>query len=149
MHALRLKTTTSVPVKYLRAECGVRYWDDGSVDGVEDTDGSRIPCRDPKPNDHLGGGTWRPTIDLDSGIIEGWPQGTVASVHYKVCDDGAYELLDAERNVIKRMEGYVPTIMCPEGEGWGDYVIMEIDGAGKIAKWRVDLSEFEEDDDDQ
>lgn len=31
MHALRLKETKSVPVKYIRARCGVRYWEDATV----------------------------------------------------------------------------------------------------------------------
>lgn len=148
MHSLRLKSVSSVPVKYLRARCGVRYWEDATVNGEQDVDGSRIPLREgtAASNDNLGGGNWRPTIDLDTGKIEGWPKGTVASIHYKVCDDGDYELLDAARNVVKAIDGYVPSLMCPEGDGYGDYVIMEIDGDGIIANWRADLSEFEADD---
>ena len=150
MHALRLKETRAVPVKFLRARCGVRYWEDGTVNGEEDADGSRIPCRagTPADNDHLGGGDWCPVIDLDTGRIDGWPEGTTASVHYKCCDDGDYELLDAERNVVKSFDGYVPGIMCPEGEGYGDYVIMEIAADGTIAKWKVNLSEWERDEND-
>lgn len=147
-HTITLATKSKVAVKYLQAECGVRYWEDAEVNGVQDEDGSRIPLRDPKPNDSLGGGTWLPVIDLDTGIIENWPKGTTASVHYKVCDDGAYHLLDADRNVVASINGYVPSIMCPEGEGYGDYVIMEIDGDGRIAKWSVNLSEFEKQDED-
>lgn len=147
MHALRLKEVKSVPVKYIRARCGVRYWEDARINGEEDGDGSRIPLREGTATDNnsLGGGNWCPTIELDTGFIEGWPAGTVASIHYKVCDDGDYELLDADRNVVAAIDGYVPSLMCPEGEGYGDYVIMEIDGAGKIAKWKADLSEFERD----
>ncbi|MCK9549160.1 hypothetical protein [Aquamicrobium sp.] len=146
MHAICLKESKSVPVKYLRARCGVRYWEDGTVNGEEDADGSRIPCREgtAADNDHFGGGNWRPVIDLDTGKIEGWPEGTIASIHYKVCDDGDYELLDEERNVVKAIDGYVPSIMCPEGQGHGDYVIMEIAADGTIANWRADLSDFEE-----
>ena len=148
MHALRLREEKSFPVQYIRARCGVRYWEDATVNGERDEDGSRIPCREgtAADNDSLGGGNWCPTIDLDTGIIEGWPAGTTASIHYKCCDDGDYELLDAARNVVKAIDGYVPTIMCPEGKGYGDYVIMEIDGTGKIAKWKADLSAFEKDD---
>lgn len=144
--ALTLKTATKVPVAFLRARCGVRYWEDGTVNGVEDADGSRIPCRDgtAADNDRLGGGNWCPTIDLVTGKIEGWPEGTTASIHYKVCDDGDYELLDADRNVVKAIEGYVPGMMCPEDNGYGDYVIMEIAADGTIAKWEVDLSEWGE-----
>lgn len=141
---LKVKRETLVPVHFLRAECGVRYWEDGTVNGVEDTDGSRIPLRDPKPNDHLGGGTWHLTIDLHTGKIEGWPHGTTADVHYKVCDDGLYSLLDANRAVVKTIDGYVIGMMCPEGKGYGDYVIMKIAEDGTIANWRVDLSDFEE-----
>jgi hypothetical protein len=145
MHTLRLKQSKSAPVKYLRARCGVRYWEDGEVNGAEDTDGSRIPLREgtSADNDHLGGGNWCPTIDLDTGKIENWPEGTTARVHYKCCDDGDYELLDADRNVVKAIEGYVPKIMCPEEGGFGDYVIMEISADGTIAKWKADLKEFE------
>lgn len=145
MHALILPGTKTISVKYIRARCGVRYWEDATVNGEEDADGSRIPCRKgtAADNDSLGGGDWCPTIDLDTGKIEGWPEGTTASIHYKVCDDGEYELLDAERNVVKSIDGYVPSLMCPGGKGYGDYVIMEIAADGTIAKWKADLSEFE------
>lgn len=148
-HELRLKEIRSVPVVYLRARCGVRYWEDARVNGTEDTDGSLIPCREGTvaDNDHLGGGNWCPTINLATGKIEGWPAGTSADIHYKVCDDGDYELLDADKNVVKAIDGYVPTIMCPEGEGYGDYVIMKIAEDGSIDNWSVDLSEFETCDD--
>ena len=58
------------------------------------------------------------------------------------------DLYKREGNVVKAIEGYVPSIMCPEGKGYGDYVIMEIDGDGRIAKWRADLSDFEKPEND-
>jgi hypothetical protein len=139
------RTRTKLLVKYLRARCGVRYWKNAIVNDVCDVDGSRIPCRKgtAADNDKLGGGDWCPTIELDTGKIEGWPEGTVASLHYKVCDDGDYELLDADRNIVKAIDGYVPGIMCPGGKGYGDYVIMDISPDGAIKNWRVDLSDFE------
>ncbi len=123
-------------VKYLRATCGVRYWEDATVNGKEDTDGTLIPLRD--------GDTWKVTINLATGIIEGWPEGTTAEIHYKVCDEGIYELLDAERNVVMQHDGYVINMMCPEGRGYGDYVIMNIDGDGRIDNWLVDTRDIEE-----
>lgn len=83
------------------------------------------------------------TIGLATGIIDDWPNGIAASIHYKVCDDGWYGLLDADRNVVASIDGYVPGIMCPSRDGFGDYVIMEIDGNGRIKDWRVDLKEWE------
>jgi hypothetical protein len=137
MIEIEVKETSKVAVKYLKVEAGVRYWEDGEVNGAEDTDGKLMPCR--------SGDCWAPVIDLETGIIEAWPAGTTASIYYKVCDAGRYTLLDADRNEIKTIDGYVPRIMSPKENGYGDYIIMDIDGAGKIAKWRVDLSEFEAD----
>lgn len=134
---IELTQVISKEVKYLKAECGVRYWEDGEVNGVEDTDGELIPLR--------VGDTWCPIIDLATGVIEDWPDGTTADVHYKVCDDGRYFLLDPEKNVVREIEGYVPKIMWPGGPGYGDYVIMTIGPDGKIVNWSVDLEDFEED----
>jgi hypothetical protein len=134
---IAVRSTERVPVKFLRVEAGVRYWEDGIVNGVEDEDGSRIPCRN--------GDFWEPTIDLETGTIEGWPAGTTANIHYKVADDGRYTLLNAERLQVKCIDGYVPSIMCPRENGYGDYIIMDIDDTGKIGEWCVQLAEFEND----
>lgn len=139
MNEITVKTEVKKPVRYLRAECGVRYWEDATVNGVEDTDGTLIPCRE--------GDTWTPVIDLETGRIENWPQGTKASIHYKVCDDGAYELHDADGGLVKRITGYVIKMMCPKENGFGDYVIMDVYPDGLIEDWKVDLNEFEKDDD--
>ncbi len=137
MTKIRIKQTVEHDVKYLSADCGVRYWEDGEVNGSPDDD------ENPKMPFASKGG-WKILIDIDAGVIVDWPQGTTADVHYKVCDEGIYSLLDADRQQIRKIDGYVPSIMCPEGKGYGDYVIMKIDGVGKIANWQVDLSEFEE-----
>lgn len=133
---IELTQIVSKEVNYLKAECSVRYWEDGEVNGVEDTNGELIPLRIKD--------TWCPIIDLTTGIIENWPEGTTADVHYKVCDDGRYSLLDAEKNVVREIDGYVPKIMSPGGSGHGDYVIMTISADGKIVNWSVSLEEFEE-----
>jgi hypothetical protein len=125
-----------VPVKYLRAECHVRYWEDATVNGVEDTDGSLIPCRE-------GAEAWAPQIDLATGKIQNWRQGTKADIHYKVCDAGVYELRNEAGDLVSRVDGYVIGMMCPEGNGYGDYIIMKVDENGVIANWKVDLTEFE------
>lgn len=127
--------TQRVPVRYLRAECGVRYWEDATVNGVEDTEGNLIPLRD--------GDAWAPTIDLTTGKIDGWPQGTTADIHYKVCDEGTYTLLGPDRSPVQGVNGYVIPMMCPEENGFGDYVIMKVAEDGTIANWKVDLDAFE------
>lgn len=137
MPTVTVTKSVKVPVKYLRAECGVRYWEDATVNGEADEDGSRVPCRI--------GDVWAPTIDLETGMIEDWPAGVTVETHFKVCDDGRYTLLDADRNEVMLRDSYVPDIMSPGGQGYGDYVIMSIGPDGKIANWSADLSGFEDD----
>jgi hypothetical protein len=137
MPKLTIKTTKTVDVKYLQASCKVRYWEGGKVNGVEDSNGTLIPCRK--------GDNWKPMVNLDTGQIEGWPDGVSASVHYKVCDAGIYTLLDANRNEVAKKDGYVPGMMCPGGNGYGDYVIMTIRPDGTIDRFEPDFSEFEAD----
>lgn len=138
MAAITINKPTEFEVKYLIADMGVRYWEDAEVDGVEDADGDLIPLRE--------GDFWRIRIDVDTGIIAGWPNGTSAKTHYKVCDAGVYRLLADDQGVIAERDGYVPSMLAPGGGGYGDYVILNIDGAGRIEGWSFDASYFREDD---
>ena len=133
---ISVTTKQEIPVKWLQAKCGVRYWEDASVDGVADEAGTLIPCRD--------GEMWCPLIELETGKIENWKQGVSAEIHYKVCDDGDYTLLNEKKEVVLKIDGYVPSIMSPKDSGFGDYVIMDVNADGFIQKWKPDLSSFDE-----
>ncbi len=137
MAEVTVVTKSRVKVKYLNAVCGVRYWEDATINGVEDTNGTLTPFR--------VGDDWNPLIDIETGTIVDWPQGVEAKIHFKVCDDGKYTLLDATHNVVSQIEGYVPEIMSPGGEGFGDYVIMSIGPDGKIDNWETPLAAFDAD----
>lgn len=128
-----LKIEKEFNIKYLAVKANVRHWEDATVNGVEDTDG-KIPCR--------GGDNWCPLIDIDKGVILNWVQGATAEIHYKVCDAGEYSLLDDNKEVIKTIDGYVPKIMCPEDDGYGDYIIMNVLATGQICNWAIPLDEF-------
>lgn len=148
-----MKLTINKPVnyeaKFLKVDAGVRYWNDAKVNGVEDTDveetgnAPTIPCaeyigeqnRVLRENDWR----WRPIIDIDEGKIVNWKQGVTARIHYKVCDDGIYEVIEANGNVVAAYEGYVPNIMCPAGKGFGDFIIMNVDENGIIEGWKKEL----------
>jgi hypothetical protein len=133
---IRVATTKVVEVKTLSVDAFVRYWEDADVNGVEDTMGNLIPCRD--------GDSWKPIIDLETGIITNWQKGVSAHIHYKVCDGGNYYLKDEEGNVVASLEDdYVPKIMCPNKNGYGDYIKMDIDKEGRIKNFNVDFTEFE------
>lgn len=116
--------------EYIEVSAGVRYWGDATVNGVEDVDGTLIPFRD--------GDRWCPTIRLADGLVLGWPAGMEARIHYKVCDDGNYQLRDANHLLVaERLDNYVPNdFLCHGDEGYGDYIILDIGGDGIIKGWK-------------
>lgn len=130
-----IKVGKEVELKTLEVRANVRYWENTEVNSEADTDGTLMPCRE--------GGLWCPVIDLDSGQILNWEKGKSANVHYKVCDEGIYYLKDNEGNVVLSIEeDYVPKMMCPKENGYGDYIIMDIDGNGFIQDWEQTLEGF-------
>lgn len=129
----KFTVTKEFDVEYLFVEAGVRYWEDGIMDGIQDKDGN-MPCRE--------GNIWKPLINVNTGKIINWKQGTTASIHYKVCDDGIYKLLDANMELIKKIRDYVPKMLSPKEKGWGDYIIMDIDADGQIQDWKISFDEF-------
>lgn len=111
----------------IRVSAEVRYWEDAEINGIsDDADNPKIPLRNGK--------IWEPTIDIDTGRVRDWPTGTTADVHYKVCDQGIYELLDNSGNVVAKKDGYVPDILNT-GNGYGDYIILNIGADGVITNW--------------
>jgi len=130
-----IKIEKEVDVKTLKVNAKVRYWEDTSVNGIEDSDGNLIPCRN--------GDNWSPIIDVDSGIITNWRKGTSADIHYKVCDCCAWELLDEKGNfVVGENDGYVPETLSPADSGYGDYIIMKVDVDGIIQDWSFNIDDF-------
>ena len=77
-------------------------------------------------------------IDVETGIIRGWPIGKSGELEMKVCDEGIYTLLDADDAIIESKEGYVPS--CIPGK-YGDYVCFKINENGKIANWEECFTE--------
>lgn len=137
---MKIKTKIDIDVKFLKLDAGVRYFEDAKVNGVQDDeDNPQIPfavfCKTEK-GFWCDMYRWQPTIDLEEGKIVDWPKGTIACIHYKVCDDGTYSLLDKDKNVLMEVNSYVPDILCPKEEGYGDYIIMNVDGDGYISGWK-------------
>lgn len=130
-----------VEVKQLQVKANVRYFEDGLVNGKEDSnDSPTMPC--------VEGDLWKPLIDIETGQILNWRQGVTASIHYKVCDQCSWELKDESGKVVLSMEDdYVPETLYPKENGYGDYIIMDIDENGVIADWDFDPSDFTETED--
>lgn len=128
---VQAQITRDYDVAAIKVSAAVRYWEDGKVGESEDTDGTLMPLRN--------GDLWEPIIDLDTGRIRDWPEGVEADVHYKVCDAGVYTLLDAEGRAVATRDGYVPDLLSPGDNGYGDYIIMEIGADGVIADWDAEI----------
>lgn len=120
-------------IKFMKVDAQIRYWVDSLLNGVEAAeDGNNFPCKNENQ--------WCPLIDVDKGIITNWELGTSANIHFKVCDACAYSLINTIGEIeYKHDYNYVPDILCPESEGYGDYIIMNIDINGKINKWNKSL----------
>ena len=138
---IELTVKKEFEVKTLLVEANVRYWEDATVNGVEDENGDLIPCK--------VGDTWKPIIDLEIGLITNWEKGKEANIHYKVCDAGEYWLQDENGEKIVKAKGYyVPDFLAIDDSGYGDYIIMKVDKYGKINNWRFDSEPFTNEDED-
>lgn len=135
------KIEKTYDVRYLEAVMDVRYWEDATVNGVEETnEDPKIPLRQFN--------TWKIVIDLETGTILDWPKGVTASVFYKVCDSGMYSLMTEDGEIVFVKRDYVPSMLCPNIDGYGDYVGLDIDENGKIDDFYVNLAYFGSDEED-
>lgn len=127
-----MEKETLFKAKYIEVSAAVRYWEDAHVNGKADKDGTLIPLR--------RGDDWAPVIDLDTGRILDWPEGTDAALYYKVCDEGEYWLLDSEKQRIAKWKShYVPnSILTVDGDFRfeGDYIRFKVGADGFIMNWR-------------
>ncbi len=148
-----IKIQKEVDVRFLKVDSGVRYWNDAEVNGKDDVDfyeskGVGTPLmpfavkvkEEPTDNIYSNHYRWQPIIDVEEGRIVDWPKGTTARVHYKICDDGTYTLLDADKNEIISVDSYVPDCI---GE-YGDYLIMDIDEEGMIADFNFTADDVDD-----
>ena len=122
---LKMMVPKTIDAAYLEIVADVRYWEDATVTGADS-----MPFR--------VGDSWCPRINIGTGKIDGWPEGVTANVHFKVCDCGEYWLQDSKGDRVAKFAGdYVPSWACPGGNGYGDYIIMDIQGDGTVSDWEV------------
>lgn len=148
-----MKTTTIIEpsdIKYIKIDVGPRYWEDGEINGKDDISWEE-QSKGNKPNMPFAvfnedrakirrseSYRWVLTIDVDNLKILDWPQGISANIHYKVCDDGTYFLMDKDKNVLEEKECYVPDILCYLDSGYGDYIIMHIGENGELENFPLE-----------
>ncbi len=142
-----------IDIKYLKLEVFPRYWEDSEVNGSPDIDfyetrgegTPKMPCAEKtlyRSDFHKDfyKWCWTPIINVETGQIINWTEGTTANIHYKVCDEGTYILLDENKNEIKKIESYVPDCI---GE-YGDYIVMNIDEKGFINNFHFSANDVKD-----
>lgn len=85
-------------------------------------------------------------IDLKECKAVGWNyEEGYLRMWAKVCDAGTYTLMDAKKNPLCQIRGYVPNKLIPPLEkDFGDYIELAIEADGTVNDWPAipDLSEF-------
>ena len=123
----KIPTTIEVNITHVLVNLPVRY--------DEEDIPNDFPLREGK--------MWNAKIEIDTGKIEGWPQGKDAGFYMKVTDSGIYRLIDDKGVIVGEVvENYVPHGVIPGDDG--DYVDFDIDAGGVITNWpkRPDIREF-------
>lgn len=128
-------------IKYVRVRAGVRYWEDTDINGESDDDENP---RMPLVEEINGEKNWVFDIDIKTGKIKDWPKGTTAETHYKTCDDNTISFIGHNGKVLREVDCYVPGFLAIEDSGYGDYIIINIDGDGKINDFRFNEDDIEE-----
>ena len=116
------------------------HFDDGVMTELECDEDFELPVF--KKEDLL----FEYLIDLKAGcVINRKEDYGYLRLWAKVRDGGTYTLLDADKQPIWQIRGYVPNrVLPPYDEEYGDYLELAVNVDGRIDGWRkeVDLSEF-------
>ena len=82
---------------------------------------------------------WCPVIDVNEGKVLDWTPGFVLVTQFKVCDQGiyVYSNQDETEQIVSTDcdEYYVPNWLDNDGDGYGDYLQIRINGDGTIENW--------------
>lgn len=132
---------TIVDVKYLKVIIPIPYFEDYIVNEKE------IEAWDELPSCMKGGAFDTEeiefTIDIDTGKILGWEEGTTFTSYAKVRDNGSYWIMDNNFQVIAPSRNrYVPSMLDTKGDGFGDYMQFSVNKYGYIEDFRVNFSDF-------
>lgn len=145
----KIKIEKTYDIATVECQIFARYWEDAELNGVVDNDQHpKMPCV--AEVDHFFDGkkqlAWCPIIDLDNGHILNWSKGDVAKIHYKSCDENVVVIKDRNGEEVNDYTGYVPNFLDPYRDGYGDYVIMEVDSNGYIRDFDSNLDDILEED---
>lgn len=130
-----------------------RYWQDcmySTDNGVtwispDDTNEEGIkvmkllPCVEFLDDDKYDDWYWCLEIDYDTGKVDDWKEGYCVETHFKVCDDGYYQIIDDKNNIVWdsviENKNYVPKFLELDSSWFGDYILITVNGDGVIKNW--------------
>ena len=101
----------------------------GKDDFQEENQHPKMPFIVPDPR-FEGEWRWQFKVDVDTGVILGWPEGTTAEAWYKCSDDIKIKLGSADLND----GGYVPKFLRPRGDD-DDCIELVVANTGRILEW--------------
>jgi len=120
--------------RYLKVVANPRYLEDTYLNGKEDKEGEIcIYDNDKQILDFV--------IDMVEGKILNWNNTQGAKIHYKIADEGKYYLIEYISqhmySIKKEYSSYyvVDELLAIDRNGYGDYMIMEVDKNGYIKNY--------------
>ena len=135
---VRILTPTVADIKYLKAVIDNPYYEDFEVNDKE------IESWDELPSCMKGAdGDIEFAVDIETGKILGWEEGTTFVACSKVRDSGTYWLMDGDYDrAIPSLNRYVPCMLDTRGDGFGDYMQFTVDTHGYIVDFGVNFNDF-------
>ena len=134
---------------------GVRYWQDckySTDNGItwvepDDTDEEGLavrrllPCVEFLDEDRYNEWYWCLEIDYNTGKIKNWKKDFCIDTFFKVCDDGHYQIIGDNDNIIWDSDVanryYVPEFLEINSSNCGDNIYISINGEGFIKDWYI------------
>lgn len=145
---VKCKAILERDIKYLNCYLIQDWWDGAEIshNGSEfeevEEDGSNLPMLIPvteeitKCKSLQKEKAFKMIIDLETGHILNWEQGYAMKIYWKIVDQGVYEYCDSNMNIIEKLDtDYCPNFLAIEEDGYGDYIIINIDENGNIQNW--------------
>lgn len=135
---VQILTPAIADIKYLKVDIEDYYLEDFEVNGKE------VETWDDFPSCMKGRGeNIEFAVDIETGKILGWAEGTTFVAHAKVVDSGRYFLTDENYdNQIPSLDDFVPCMLDTLHDGAGDYMQFSVNEQGYIINFKANFSDF-------
>lgn len=138
---IKIVKEVEVEVCLIDVDAHIRYLEDIGFKQDDNwcdchADNPECPCID--------GHQWRPIININTGRIINWDAPIKCHVFAKVCDEFKCKIKGLNGEDIITYEGYVPSFMAIEDNGYGDYIDMIVEEDGTIKDWYFSQDHIDE-----